>query len=314
MTRKKLQRGTAELWRLVRRQHGVVARAQLLELGFGSEAIEHRIARGRLHRIWRGVYAVGRPEISREARWTAAVLSCGREALLSHRSAAVLWGLTRKAAGIDVVVPAGVYRRRPGIRVHRRAGLDAKQRRYRAGIPVTDPISTLVDFASVGLDRELERAINEADRLDLVDPEALRAAIESFPRRRGLGRLRRLLGGEPLTDTGLEHLFLAIARAVGLSTPETQVWLNGYRVDFYWPQLGLIVEADGWVYHRTPAEQATDRRRDQVHTTAGLTTLRFAEEQIRYEPDEVRRTLAAVAARLRPQGRPQPSIAAFSRS
>jgi very-short-patch-repair endonuclease len=85
-------------------------------------------------------------------------------------------------------------------------------------------------------------------------------------------------------------------------------------VDFYWPQLGLIVEADGWVYHRTPAEQATDRRRDQVHTTVGLTTLRFAEEQIRYEPDEVRRTLAAVAARLRPQGRPQPSIAAFSRS
>ena len=93
VARKKLQRETAELWRLVRRQHGVVTRGQLLELGFGSEAIEHRIAQGRLHRIWRGVYAVGRPEISREARWAAAVLSCGREALLSHRSAAVLWGL-----------------------------------------------------------------------------------------------------------------------------------------------------------------------------------------------------------------------------
>jgi len=110
--------------------------------------------------------------------------------------------------------------------------------------------------------------------------------------------MRRLLGGEPLTDTGLERRFLAIVRRTDLPMPETQVNVNGYRVDFYWPDLGLIVEVDGWRYHRTAAAQATDQRRDQAHATAGLTALRFAEEQIRAEPDSVRRTLVPVARRL----------------
>lgn len=298
MTQEKLRPDTADLWHLVRRQHGVVSRAQLLELGFRPEAIEHRIARGRLHRLWRGVYAVGRPETSQEGQWMAAVLSCGPEALLSHRSAAVLWGLARRAVGIDVVIPEGTYRRRAGIRVHRRSGLDAEQRRWVSGIPVTDPVATLVDLASCVPEWQVERAINEADRLELVDPEALRAAIERLPRRHGIPRLRRMLGGQPLTDTGLERRFLAIAQLAGLAKPETQVWLNGYRVDFYWPQLRLVVETDGWVYHRTSGAQAADRRRDQAHATAGITTLRFAEEQIRDEADEVQRTLKVVARRL----------------
>lgn len=298
MSPRKLQRGKAKLWSLIGRQHGVVTRAQLLELGFGPDGIKHRIAKGRLHPLWRGVYALGRPEISQKGRWMAAVLSCGPGALLSHSSAAVLWRLTGTAAGIDVVVPEGVYRRRPGINVHRRSGLVADDRRRVAGIPVTDPVSTLVDLASCVPDWRVERAINEADRLDLVDPETLRTMIESFPRRPGLARLHRLLGGEPLVDSGLERRFLTIARQAGLPRPETQVWVNGYRVDFYWPHIGLIVEADGWRYHRTPGEQATDRRRDQVHMAAGMTTLRFAEEQIRDEPNDVKRTLAVVVDQL----------------
>jgi very-short-patch-repair endonuclease len=298
MTREKLRRDTEQLWSLARLQHGVVTRGQLLECGYGSEAIKHRIAKGRLHRLWRGVYAVGRPEVGQKGQWMAAVLSCGPHALLGHGNAAVLWGLMQTATGIDVVVPEGVYRRRPRIRVHRRSGLGAEHRREVAGIPVTDPVSTLVDLASCGPDWKLERAINEADRLDLVDPETLRVTIDLLPPRPGLARLRRLLGGQPLTDTGLERRFLAIVRLAGMPAPETQAWLNGYRVDFYWPHLGLVVEADGWRYHRTAAEQATDSRRDQAHMTAGLTTLRFAEEQIRDEPDEVRRTLATIAGQL----------------
>lgn len=297
MTRKKL-RVSAPIWNLARKQHGVITRRQLLDLGFGSEAVEHRIAKGRLHRLWRGVYAVGRPEIDQKGRWMAAVLSCGPDALLSHGSAAVLWGMAQTGAGIDVVIPEGAYRRRPGIRVHRRSGLGAENRRQVAGIPVTDPISTLVDLASKPPDWKLERAINEADRLDLVDLETLRSTIDLLPPRPGLARLRRLLGGQPLTDTGLERRFLAIARLAGTPVPETQMVLNGYRVDFYWSDLGLIVEVDGWRYHRTAGEQATDHRRDQTHMTAGLTTLRFAESQIRHEPAEVRRTLGTVAARL----------------
>ena len=294
----KLPPEIVRVWSLAREQHGVVTRAQLLRSGFGPDSIKHRIAKGRLHPVWRGVYAVGRPELGQLGRWMAAVLSCGPDALLSHRSAAALWGLLPPSPGIDVVVPRGTVRRRPGIRVHRRVDLGPEHRRRAKGIPLTDPSSTLVDLASCLTERRLERAINQADRLDLIDPEALRAVTESLPRRPGLARLRRLLGGRALTDSGLERRFLALVRSAGLPEPEAQVWVNGYRVDFYWSQLGLIVETDGWRYHRTPGQQATDRRRDQAHVAAGLTVLRFAESQIRDEPTKAVRTLATVAGRL----------------
>lgn len=307
----KLQQvSSAKVWELVKKQHGVVTRKQLLAHGLSPTAIRHRIVKGRLHPLWRGVYAVGRPEVSQRGRWTAAVLCCGPQALLSHRSAGTLWGLwrrgrqdVRRVPTIEVVIPHGALRRHPGIHVHRRTDLRAAHRREVAGIPVTDPVSTLVDLASCISQGPLERAINEADRLDLVDPEALRAELMQLPPRPGMAVLRRLLGGGALTDTGLERRFSAIARRAGLPKPETQVWLNGYRVDFYWPSLRLIVETDGWRYHRTPGAQTTDYRRDQAHTTSGLTTLRFAEEQIRKEPHEVWKTLVATANRLA-QGAP----------
>jgi very-short-patch-repair endonuclease len=278
----------------------VIARRQLLALGLSSDAIRHRIATGRLYPLWRGVYAVGRPDVSQQGRWMAAVLSCGPAALLSHRSAAFLWGLLTSPTGIEIVVPYGVVRRRPGIRVHRRVGLDAADRRFVNGIPVTDPITTLVDFASCATRELLERAINEADRLDLIDPDNLRAALESLSRRPGLARLRSLLNAQTfsLTDSELERRFLALVRAAGLPVPKTQVWLNGFRVDFYWPRFGLVVETDGLRYHRTPAQQKKDRFRDQAHAVAGLTTLRFTAAQVRFEADQVKATLAAVAARL----------------
>jgi very-short-patch-repair endonuclease len=279
----------------------VVTRRQLLELGLGPDSIKHRIKTGRLHRHGRGVYVVGRPEISQKGHWIAAVLSCGPNALLSHRSAATLWGIVRPVVEdeIDVVVPHGAPRRpRPGIRVHRRSDLDTEHRREVSGIPLTDPTSTLVDFASCAPEWQVEHAINDADRLDLVDPETLRATIQGLPPRPGMACVRRLLGCDALTDTGLESKFMAIVRAANLLRPETQVWVSGYRVDFYWAKLGLVVEVDGWRHHRTAGEQANDHRRDQAHTAAGLTTLRFAESQVRYRPEEVRRRLTAVIDRL----------------
>ncbi len=294
----KVHRRSGELWELVRAQHGVVARPQLLALGLTPKAIAHRIRIGRLHRLWRGVYAVGRPEVTQRGRWMAAVLSCGPNALLSHSSAAALWGVSRGAGRLEVVVPAANARHRPGITVHRRAKLAGEGRRLVDGIPVTDPVATLVDFASCATIWQLERAINEADRLDLIDPEALRIAIESLSRRPGIGRLKRLLDGQTFTDSRLERRFLSIVRSLDFPVPETQARVNGYRVDFYWPHIGLVVETDGLRYHRTAGEQASDRQRDQTHTAAGLTTLRFAESQIRFKPQEVRSTLEAVAARL----------------
>jgi very-short-patch-repair endonuclease len=211
----------------------------------------------------------------------------------------VLWGLIRQAGPeIEVVVPDGVFRHRPDIRVHRRTDLGPENRRQVAGIPVTDPVSTLIDLASCTPEWQVEEAVNAADRLDLVDPETLRATVSTLPPRPGMTCLRRVAGCDAITDTGLERKFLAIVQTANLPRPQTQVSVSGYRVDFYWPDLGLIVEADGWRYHRTPGEQATDRRRDQAHARSGLTTLRFGEDQIRHAPNEVRRTLAAVVARL----------------
>jgi putative AbiEi antitoxin of type IV toxin-antitoxin system/transcriptional regulator with AbiEi antitoxin domain of type IV toxin-antitoxin system len=175
-----------EAWRLAARQHGVVARRQLVALGLTDSAIKHRLANGRLHRTYRGVYAVGRPELSPRGRWMAAVLSCGPQAALSHASAAALWGIRPARDGaIEVSVPIVVCRHPRGVVVHRRIALHPSDLTQRDAIPVTAPISTLLDLATGLSPRALEAAINEADRLGLTDPEALRAALNNLFARPG---------------------------------------------------------------------------------------------------------------------------------
>lgn len=231
----------------------------------------------------------------------AAVLACGPHAALSHHSAAALWGLAPDARGlIQVSLRSSAPRRHPGIRVFRRPRLRDADVTVHDGIPVTAPVRTLVDLATE-LDRpRMERAINEADRLDLVDPEALSDALEAYAGVPGVGPLRGILGRLTfrLTDSELERRFLRLVEESALPIPVTGERLNGFKVDFHWPQLGLVVETDGLRYHRTPAQQARDRLRDQTHTAAGLTTLRFTHEQIRFEAPRVRKTLEAVAVRL----------------
>jgi very-short-patch-repair endonuclease len=146
----------------------------------------------------------------------------------------------------------------------------------------------------------LEAAINQADKLDLIRPDLLRAALEEMRGQDGVRLLRRLLDRRTfrLTDSELERRFLGLIRSARLPRPETRKLVNGFRVDFHWPDLGLIVETDGLRYHRTPAQQARDRRRDQAHTAAGLTTLRFTHAQVYFEPDEVQAILARVLSRL----------------
>jgi very-short-patch-repair endonuclease len=298
-------------WSLAEQQHGVVTRAQLLRLGFSSDAIRHRLAVGRLHRLWRGVYAVGRPTVELRGMWMAAVLACGSNALLSHRSAAGLWGILRPFTDLEVVVPRERIPRRQGIAVHRRCGLTAAHGRVVDGIPVTDVATTLVDLATWVVDALLLRAINQADRLGLIEAGGLRGTVDQFASRPGVGRLKALLDrqGSAAADSLLELRFLRLVRAARLPTPETQAWVNGFRVDFYWADLGLVVETDGPRDHRTPAQQSRDRRRDQAHTAAGLTSLRFTEAQVRHEPEHVQATLVAVASRLRAQAglRPESS-------
>jgi very-short-patch-repair endonuclease len=286
------------VWALAARQHGVIALFQLLELGYTVAAIRWRVARGRLHPVHRGVYAVGRPELTRKGEWMAAVLACGAASVLSHQSAAELWEIRGERNGlIHVSVPKGETHEHKGVLAHRRSALGADDVTAHHGIPVTSPMLTLIDLATHVPARALEAAINEADKLDLVTPMELRGALEGRSGQRGVGVLRRILDRATflLTDSELERRFLPIAARAGLPSPLTQHRMNGFKVDFFWPDLRLVVETDGLRYHRTPQQQARDRVRDQVHAAAGLTSVRFTHWQVRYDPSHVKRTLHAVA-------------------
>jgi len=283
----------------------VVTRDQLTRLGLTRHGIQHRLARGRLHLVRRGVYSVGRPEVTPQGRWMAAVLACGGPgiAALSHSSAAALFKIGREqASAIEISRRSPDELRRPGIRVHRRPSLTDGWFGYYEGIPITSPVQTLIDLATRHDTVKMERAMNEADHLGLVKTDVLRKALDEHPGEPGVARLRGIIDRATFryTRSELERAFLPLAERAGLPSPRTSVYVNGYEVDFHFPELGLVIEADSLTYHRTAAHQKKDHERDQAHTAAGLTTLRFTHGQIRYEPERVLRTLRATAAhRLR---------------
>jgi very-short-patch-repair endonuclease len=282
-------------WELALAQHGVISRQQLRSLGYTDNAIAHRLRRGRLCRLYPAVFSVGPARPSHYGRWMAATLSCADGAVLSHSSAAALWGLGKEWTSVEVTVSGDRHMRRRGIRIHRSKGLLPHDTSTHRGISVTSPSRTLIDLATRLSLPSLEAAINAADKHGLVDPDGLRASITERPGVRGVPALRRLLDRSTfvLTDSELERRFLPLARAAGLSKPETGVVVNGFKVDFFWPEVGLVVETDGLRYHRTQAQQARDRIRDHAHVRAGLLPLRFTYGQVASEPDVVVGTLAA---------------------
>ncbi len=291
-----------QAWELAGRQHGVVARRQLLALGFNAREIEHRVARGRLHLVMRGVYAVGWPRLTRKQHWMAGVLACGEGAVLSHRSAAALWGIGAEMDDeIDVSVRRHTRLRRPGIRVRSRSVLKDGDIVRRSGIPVTGIVRTLIDIAPELSSIAVERAVNDADKLGLVDPETLRLKLAEYEGESGVSPLRAILDVRTfrLSDSNLEILFRAIATGAGLPVPLTKQMVNGFEVDFFFPGLKLVVETDGLRYHRTPSAQARDARRDRAHTLSGITPLRFTHYEVKYEAPKVARALECVAKLLR---------------
>jgi very-short-patch-repair endonuclease len=297
-------RNHKSVWSLARNQHGVVTRDQLMAFGLTRHGIHHRVARGRLHLIRRGIYVVGRPELTQRGRWMAAVLVCGGPgmAALSHSSAAALFEIgVERAAGIEVSRGSADPVRSAGVKVHRRPKLTDGWYVIHQGIPVTSPVQTLIDLATRHGRPVMERSINEADRLGLVRTDDLRIALDSHPGEAGVARLRATLDRRTFryTRSELERAFIPLARQIGLPLPRTSVFVTGHEVDFHFQELGLVVETDGLTYHRTPAQQAKDQERDQDHSAAGLTPLRFTHAQIKYEPDRVIRVLRATATRLR---------------
>ncbi len=297
-------------WALVARQHGVVAHRQLLALGMHPQAVKWRIERGRLHRLWRGVYAVGRPDVTRHGRWMAATLACGDGCALGGESAASLAAMGgSEGATIEVIVPPGAPRRLRGIRA-REAHVDPAHLGTIDGIPVTSPARTLLDLARTRSRHDLETAINEADKRDLIDPETLRTTLADFAGLPGVAKLRRTLDVRTfvMTEAGVERHFLPIARRVGLPPrPLTQEWVNGFLVDFYWPDLALVVETDGLRYHRTPSKQAADLVRQQTHLARGFWPLRFSHGQVVFEKAYVEEALTDMLQRIRASGSPGPT-------
>jgi very-short-patch-repair endonuclease len=282
--------------RLARRQHGIVTRGQLQAIGLGRGSIEHRIAQGRLHRLHRGVYLVDHPVLPPLARECAAVLACGEGAVLSHFTAAWLWGVLPSAAnGVDVTVP-GDRRDHSDIRIHRTGRLERADVARRHGLPLTAPPRTLVDLGGVLSAEQLERCVAEAFVLRRVTRRQMDGVAERSDGRTGIGTLRALLADGPaLTRSEAEARLLALVRAARLPPPAGNVRIGPHEVDFLWREERFVVEVDGYAYHSTRRAFERDRRRDAELHANGFDVVRVTWRQIVDEPEAL---VARLAQRL----------------
>jgi hypothetical protein len=266
-------------------QGGTIDHDQLLATGLSQAAITRRIQSGLLHPQHVGVYAVGHPLLSPLGRRWAAVRACGPGAVLSHASAGDAWGMRRSTAAlIDVTVPDRSARSRPGIRIHRPRTLPADEVTTLDGLPITTPARTLLDLAATGLrGRRLEAALDHAERALRIDWADVALLIERHPRRRGTPALRAVLAayapGTVETLSVLEEIVLELCDDHGLPRPQVNCVIEGKRRDFHWPGARLVVEADSYTWHRSPAALNDDRERDVELTLAGWTVLRFTYAQ-----------------------------------
>ena len=262
--------GERRIAEIAARQHGLVTRPQLVRAGFADTAINHRVKSGRLHRLHRGVYAVGHRPPSPHARAMAAVLACGPDAVLSHRSAAALWDLIRWDRPIEIT--SRNARQHRGVLVHRSRTLTRADVTRHYAIPVTTPERTLKDLTR------------------LIDPASLTRAVND-------ARLRRLVRRDEQsapTRSVFEDAFLAFIDRHGLPRPEVNQHIIGYEVDMLWRPQRLIAELDGPAYHHHTFE--ADRERDATLTAAGLRVVRVTWQRLtRQEEREAARFRALLA-------------------
>jgi very-short-patch-repair endonuclease len=249
------------------RQHGLITTGQLEGIGVSSSGIADRVAAGRLHRIHRGVYAVGHASLSNEGRWMAAVLSGGRSAVLSHRSAARLWRMINPTGPtdevVDVTVRGGGRAARHGVRIRRSRTLEPADCTRRNGIPVTTPTRTLKDLRRSFPRQVFASALRQAEFLGLP-----------------IDGLHRDPTTVPRTRSELEARFLGLVRRNRLPRPEVNARVDRFEVDFLWRAQHLIVEVDGWESHRTRSAFEEDRSRDARLKMLGYDVLRFTWRQV----------------------------------
>jgi predicted transcriptional regulator of viral defense system len=304
----------AALVALAAAQHGVISLSQLLELGLSARAVQSRAATGRLHRIHHGVYSlVPRELLKREGLYMAAVLACGDGAVLSHRSAARLhelrnYGYTR----IEVTVPKRSARTHAGVAVHRSTTLTDADLTVVENIPVTTVARTLFDLGEVVTQRQLERALDQAEIAETLDLHAINDQLARNPTRKGAKKVRRVLAehyiGQTPTWSENEELLLSITRPLGIPDPDTNQFIvlddggPAIRVDFVWRKQRIIVEADSRKWHLSRQRFESDRERDQRLTAAGWTVIRTTWRQMKYRPHQLRPILIKLLAPASPDG------------
>ena len=280
-------------------QNGNITRQQLYELGLDNNAIAYRIRVGRLYRVFRGVYSVGRPAITPHQRASAAVLACGPGAALSHSSAMTLWGFWRRWEQPFEVTVVG-DRRTKDIRVHRSTTLRRRDITTQLGIRTTTPARTLIDMAPRLKDRALKRNVNNALNSLWLTEDQLADTLDRHPKAPGTKRIAKLIGmpGTP-TRSGWEDDFPSFCAKYGLPLPVMGMPMCGYILDALFVAEGVIVELDSWRFHRGKPAFETDRERDAVMLAHGLVTVRITEERLDERPEHEAERLHAILANRR---------------
>jgi predicted transcriptional regulator of viral defense system len=287
-------------------QNGLITLEQLEVHGLSVQAIHERLLAGRLYRIHQGVYSLTPRVMTERGKFMAAVLACGPDAVLSHRSAAYLWGLVDEwEEPIDVTAPNRRGRSPDGVAAHRDGSLQPIDKTLVHGIPCTTVVRTILDFAGVAQEWEVRKVVAEAEVLRILDKSKLRALLKRSRRRRGVARLRLILDTiHPQTKRSrseLERLFLDMCAKREVPEPEVNVWLPApdgkrYQADFLWRGSKLIVEADSRRFHDTDSAFVSDRKRRQQLELAGWRVSQCTWEEVETEPRRLAETVRALIA------------------
>lgn len=289
---------------LAARQHGVVSIRQLVgPLGYSRSAVARAVRSGRLHRLYRAVFAVGHTNLSWQGRCLAAVLACGPNAVLSHHSAAWLWGISTRRAPAPFAVTVPTPRSpRPPIELHRARNLAVEDRRLCEGIPVTAVPRALLDLAAGDPDDRLQRYLERAEELRLFDLAPVESVLARNAGHPGAHRLRKALAvyqEPPFTRSGLERRFFELVVAAGLPRPSTGFVEAGYELDVYWPDERFAVELDVFETHGGRAAFERDRIRQEDLKLSGVEMTRITGHRLAREPGKAIDRVAELLAQRR---------------
>ncbi|HEX8975357.1 MAG TPA: DUF559 domain-containing protein [Solirubrobacteraceae bacterium] len=279
--------GEAALAAIAAAQSGNVHRRQLRAIGFSRSGIARRVGDGRLIPRLPGVFAVAYVRSDLAARLVAALLYAGDDSVISHGSGAALWGLAPPPEQVDITRQGRYVHPQPGICARRVTALDIRDVRLHRGLPVTAPARCLLDHAADADDGEIERALAEARMRRLVKDADLHATLERTPTRPGARRLARVMrgvSGGVITRSKAERLVLRLIADAQLPLPEVNAKLLGLEVDFLWRAQNLVLEFDGFEFHRHRHQFEADRHRVQVLTAAGYRVIQVTWRQLTGQP------------------------------